>query len=154
MYLYASKHVSKVNWAKSNGKNLAINPEFTSLMELTKMQDIQTDVYGATVEVVCAYWRKSNAVHQWFVHNVQGGEDDCQEYDVSIQLLTDLRNLCQKVFDEKNPNLMMPMEGFFFGSTDIDQHYWADVQETVDKLSHVLSLPSIEDLSFTYRSSW
>ncbi len=29
-----------------------------------------------------AYWRKNNAVHKWFVDNLNNGEDDCQEYYV------------------------------------------------------------------------
>ena len=29
------------------------------------------------------YWRKANQIHNWFVQNVQGGEDDCGIYEVS-----------------------------------------------------------------------
>ena len=28
------------------------------------------------------YWRKANQIHNWFVENVQGGEDDCKKYYV------------------------------------------------------------------------
>lgn len=30
-----------------------------------------------------AYWRKANAIHKWFVDNVQEGNDNCQSYYVS-----------------------------------------------------------------------
>ena len=40
------------------------------------------------------YWRKANHIHKWFVDNVQDGEDDCREYDVSIEQLHELRNIC------------------------------------------------------------
>lgn len=36
------------------------------------------------------YWRKANAIHKWFVENVQDGEDDCKEYYVSREQLQKL----------------------------------------------------------------
>lgn len=154
MYLNASKHVHKVNWQDSTAKQLAVNPEFTTLMTMTKLDHVQSDIYGASVEVVCAYWRKSNAIHNWFVENVQEGKDDCGVYYVSVDNLKTLRDLCQRVIDEKRPSLLMPREGFFFGSTDINEYYWEDMKESVVKLDRVLNLPDIDDLSFSYHSSW
>lgn len=45
------------------------------------------------------YWRKANAIHRWFVENVQKGNDDCGEYYVSEEMLKKLKNTCQKVID-------------------------------------------------------
>lgn len=45
------------------------------------------------------YWRKANAIHQWFVDNVQNGNDDCGTYWVSIEKLEELRDLCKRVMD-------------------------------------------------------
>ena len=42
-------------------------------------------------------WRKANAIHQWFVDNVQDGNDDCKEYYVDIEKLKELLNICNKV---------------------------------------------------------
>ena len=42
-------------------------------------------VYGA-----CAYWRKANWFHHWFVEHVQYGNDDCGTYDVSVDQLQEL----------------------------------------------------------------
>jgi hypothetical protein len=39
------------------------------------------------------YWRKANAIHKWFVDNVQDGEDDCKEYWVSRESLKSLMNI-------------------------------------------------------------
>ena len=39
---------------------------------------------------VLGYWRKANAIHNWFVKNVQNGDDDCREYVVSEVELKDL----------------------------------------------------------------
>jgi hypothetical protein len=154
MYLSASKHVHKVNWQESTAKEIAVNPKYTTLMTLVELDHVPSDIYGASVEVVCAYWRKSNAIHNWFVKNVQDGKDDCGTYYVSAENLKTLRHLCHRVIDEKNPSLLMPTEGFFFGSTDINEYYWADIEETITKLDRVLNLPDIDDLSFSYHSSW
>ena len=47
-----------------------------------------------------AYWRKANAIHNWFVTNVQEGKDECQKSYVSLDHLTELRDLCNKVLDD------------------------------------------------------
>ena len=78
------------------------------------------------------YWRKANQIHNWFVQNVQGGEDNCRDHRVSRE---DLQNLLQTVnlvlnakgtpeessiIEENLP----PTEGFFFGTTEINEWYW------------------------------
>jgi len=45
------------------------------------------------------YWRKANAIHRWFVDNVQGGADDCEFHEVTKDHLKTLRNLCITIFD-------------------------------------------------------
>ena len=49
------------------------------------------------IEYIAMYWRKANAIHNWFVQNVQNGEDDCDHYDVSKDELITLRDLCNAV---------------------------------------------------------
>lgn len=43
------------------------------------------------------YWRKANAIHCWFVENVQDGEDDCKEYYVSAEQLKTLLGVVNQV---------------------------------------------------------
>lgn len=43
------------------------------------------------------YWRKANHIHRWFVENVQFGQDDCREYEVTINQLWELNNVCLEV---------------------------------------------------------
>ena len=49
------------------------------------------------IEERAAYWRKANQIHNWFVQNVQGGVDECQPSDVSIEQLRELVEICKKV---------------------------------------------------------
>ena len=50
-----------------------------------------------TVSEEVGYWRKANQIHNWFVENVQNGEDDCKSYEVSRKELETLLNLCREV---------------------------------------------------------
>ena len=43
--------------------------------------------------VKVAYWRKANAIHGWFVDNIQDGVDDQNEYYVSKEKLEELKKL-------------------------------------------------------------
>ena len=45
----------------------------------------------------CAYWRKANAIHSWFVQNVQDGVDNCETYQVTREQLEELVKACQTV---------------------------------------------------------
>ena len=101
-----------------------------------------------------AYWRKANAIHKWFVDNVQNGEDDCGEYFASREKLESLVQICKtlKEFPETAKNYLPPQEGFFFGSTSIDDLYWEDIDDTIEQIERVLTTYS--DDNFFYQSSW
>lgn len=46
------------------------------------------------------YWRKANAIHNWFVNHVQDGEDDCDYHqEVTKGVLEDLLETCTKVLN-------------------------------------------------------
>ena len=161
MYLSAKKHLEKINWQalQSNAELSydspeAVYPKFNDLMEITQLKDVATEMYGASVEVTCAYWRKANQIHSWFVKNVQNGNDNCDSYYVSQDKLIELLALCKHALENKDPNLLPPQEGFFFGSTDIDQWYWNDLTNTITQLERIFALPEIDRLSFSYCSSW
>lgn len=46
---------------------------------------------------VINYWRKANAIHGWFVDNVQNGVDDQGNYAVTVEQIRSLRDACAKV---------------------------------------------------------
>ena len=161
MYLSAKKHLSKINYKVLQENNEldynspeAVYPEFNNLMQLTQLTDVATDMYGASVEVTCAYWRKANQIHSWFVREIQGGEDNCGEYYVSSDKLIELLAICKHSLENKDPALLLPQGGFFFGSTDIDEWYWNDIKSTISQLERILALPEFDNLSFYYNSSW
>ena len=46
------------------------------------------------------YFRKANAIHNWFVQNVQNGIDDCGFYKVTKEQLKVLLGLCNEVLSK------------------------------------------------------
>lgn len=109
---------------------------------------------GSQIEISAAYWRKANAIHGWFVDNVQDGTDDCGSYYVSRDTLAGLRDLCQRILDgdQAAREELQPRGGFFFGPTDDDEWYLENVKATVDQINAALTLPG--GWEFEYTSSW
>jgi len=81
-------------------KNIWISKydEDTKKLKITGMKEIdRSKVKVITQEAI--YWRKANAIHNWFIVNVQDGDDDCKKYDVSKEQLETLYNLVCEVLD-------------------------------------------------------
>jgi len=114
------------------------------------------------------YWRKSNAIHGWFVRNVQKGVDDCGLYEVEDDKLKELYDLVLHINnmepgEERDAYVMEhlpPTEGFFFGSYSVDEDYYRyEITATIEILKEVF-----EDIEATkgsptchfyeYGSSW
>lgn len=100
-----------------------------------------------------AYWRKANAIHGWFVDNVQKGDDDCGYYELTREDLETLRAACAATLESKLPGCLQPRSGFFFGSTVIDDWYWADVRSTIEQIDKLLAM-DWDAHRFFYHSSW
>ena len=161
MYLSARKYINKIDWSildrsEELDYDKATIPQWKNIVEAAELSHVanKNDVYGVNVSVNCAYWRKVNAIHNWFVINVQNSEDDCGEYYVPREKIKELLTLCRQALFTKDPNLIPPQAGFFFGSTDIDEWYWHGIKSTIKQLSKLTELPDFEDLSFYYQSSW
>lgn len=103
------------------------------------------------------YWRKANAIHKWFVDNVQEGKDDCGEYQVPYEFLQNLYNIINVVltYPQKASELLPSVNGFFFGSTEYDEMYFEDLRYTKNALEELFKEERSSDTSsFYYHSSW
>jgi hypothetical protein len=149
MYLYAKNYLSDFH-PEENEKAEAIQKLFPELAGV-KYQ------YGSAVKYVIAgigYWRKANAIHDWFVKNVQYNNDNCGSYYVDREKLIELRELCDTVLknrDSASENLPTA-SGFFFGSTEYDDWYFNSLEDTIGIIDAALKLPN--DWQFEYQSSW
>ena len=103
-----------------------------------------------------AYWRKANAIHGWII-NYTNSVDDCTPISLTKRDLCVLRETCQEVLsartEEAALQLLPPMEGFFFGSNGIDDWYWGNLEDTVEKLNTAID-ESVDDAMFEYLASW
>lgn len=114
------------------------------------------DMRPSYVSAEAAYWRKANAIHGWFVRNVQDGEDNCGYYYVSREKLGELVSICNEILDdpEKASELLPTESGFFFGGTEYGEYYTAMLTYTRDRIGMLLGNPELEDWEFQYHSSW
>ena len=149
MYLTAKKYL----W-KDDDKELS--KKINDLIEVDG--DHEQRLYGSSlvvkqIELEAMYWRKANAIHGWFVENIQDGEDNCNEYYVEREQLEELLAECVSALTSRNNNILPPKEGFFFGSTEVDEWYWQDLENTVKGLERALTLPE-KEYAFYYQSSW
>jgi len=129
-----------------NGKPLPyINPE--------RINEIEEEV---------GYWRKFNALHNWFVENVQDGVDECQTSELNIEQLEELVNILKEIqTNPKNAHKLLPtVSGFFFGGTDYDEYYFESVSETIELLEKLIKEHKEyeglekEYFSYYYHASW
>ena len=99
------------------------------------------------------YWRKANAIHKWFVDNVQGGVDDCRDAYVSSEDLQKLLTLCRQVEADNSlaESLLPSASGFFFGGTEYDEWYFKDISNTITILEEALA---DKNADYYYSSSW
>ena len=185
MYLSAKRYVGGWDFSKEDEKTA-----YNAVMKAINKPGWRCE--GSPhleVEASVAYWRKANQVHAWFVENVQGGNDDCNSYEVSAEQLQELVNLCKGVIKGsplvegqvvvsqtlgkggkwipnhragkviKDPavakSLLPTQSGCFFGGTEYDEFYVADLEDTIKQLEKALEeFPEREGWSFHYQSSW
>ena len=157
-YLTAKKYVAQWDYSKGYEDRWQTQ-DFIDLLPMDQPGLTRLGgVAGITVEYPVGYWRKANAVHGWFVHNLAGDVDDCREVYVSRQQLMDLRNAAQKVLYAKDTAAaaakqgLETTKGFFFGAYDYDEWYIEDLKSTVEICNMALKLP--EEYSIHYQASW
>lgn len=100
-------------YLKTNGKNVC------KAANKASGSDSWQVAYGTAI-----YWRKANAIHKWFVDNVQYGEDDCGSYEVSVEQLLELRDACKKVI--RSSKLV---EGKVFAGRRFENNRFVDITE-------------------------
>ena len=142
MYLKGSRYIS--SW-KEGEKELG-----EKIAQFVGQEGMAVNI----VEMEVGYWRKANAVHQWFVKNVQDDVDDCKSYWVPRKKLLELQDVCNQVLaDVTLASSLLPTQGgFFFGNLEYDEWYMENLEITLQNIQKALSLP--EEWDIEYQSSW
>jgi hypothetical protein len=97
------------------------------------------------VRVTLGYWRKANAIHNWFVNKVQNGVDECQNSDLTYEHLSTLKIDCEIVLADhsKANEVLPPQSGFFFGSTNVNEDYFNNLKQTISIINKIFANPII-----------
>lgn len=171
MYLRKKTYVG-ANYQHNNVKGII---KLTEGVENKKVAITLNRVSEITENV--AYWRKVNAVHNWFVENIQDGNDNCEEYYLSSDKMKELVELCKTSIEivKKSPKItkiekdwngkdynyevfnvdeeqidLKTSSSFFFGEVEYTTYYLDGLEETISQLEPLL----LEEGSFYYQSSW
>ena len=151
MYLHGKKYVG--GW-----EHMGDTSEYKTLRSLYPDVPVSSGSPSIEVQFTVGYWRKANAIHNWFVQNVQDGEDECRPHYVSREKLIQLRDDCQLEMLVKtmaladHAGVVEPTSGFFFGSDERDEWYYRSLEDTIKIVDECLKLDS--NWSFEYQSSW
>ena len=149
MYLTAKRHLSH----RQGDDELSLQ-----IGKLVCGRDVCIGTWS--VEARVGYWRKANAIHRWFVKNVQNGMDKCREHAVERKALLELLDLCLEALADKQAavekDLLPPQGGFFFGSLKRDEYYWETLEDTVKILQEATSEEKWPEnkWDFYYLASW
>jgi hypothetical protein len=152
--MYLSKKTYVKQWEHQGDDNFKV--------EVTKKGEAVSHIKSERISYIeeeVGYWRKANQIHNWFVQNVQEGEDDCGNYYVEESQLEELLELCKKVLanNELAEELLPSTQGFFFGSTEYDEWYFNDLTHTVQMIESLLSERNERGYiggDIYYHSSW
>jgi len=150
MYLNRKMYVKNWEHTTSKRRSEVIATIGTKKIDTSKIVGLEFET---------AYWRKANAIHEWFVKNVQDGNDDCKEYYVDVTQLKKLKTLCEDILrnhkrgEKKVVEILLThlptSEGLFFGSTDYDDYFFDCLKKTVEQLDNL-----DQDGDYYYQSSW
>ena len=102
------------------------------------------------------YWRKANAIHNWFIQNCLDGKDknDGKKTLITREKLSELLKVCLKVlYDSKRANVYLPVDGYL--SSMRDTWYFQDIINTINTIGDILDNDDNEKpIQVYYTSSW
>jgi hypothetical protein len=153
MYLYKKTYVQ--NWEHQT-------PEQRHTISVKLGENAREDIKPhriAYIDEQIGYWRKFNALHGWIIDNCGGGIDECQKIDISAHdlrvLLETLREVKRAIEDKDSKTISLlfpPTGGFFFGSTEVDEYYKEQIDQTIPIIEEAVNEGEGEE--FYYQASW
>lgn len=112
--------------------------------------------YNEEDYVELGYWRKANAIHEWFNQNCADGYlENCEECEVTKADLSKLISDCEKVLANHNlaEEILPTSSGFFYGTTEYNEWYFKILKQTIDIASNALNT-DFDEWSVFYYAWW
>lgn len=165
MYLEIRKSEYRSKYSKDKGSRLKL--EYPK--DITEFIPDLTDLrISRQTNYEVGYWRKANQIHNWFMQNCARRDeydnpiDDCRPIEITVDKLEELLETCKKVLADHSlaGSLLPTADGFFFGSTEYDDYYFGDLEQTVEIIEPVLKFAKhkleIKDYAWEvyYQASW
>lgn len=101
-------------------------------------------------------WYGADAIHAWFVSNVQDDIDNCAEYYVPGWQLKELYELCEDVLHKYDPEYAadkLPVD-LWDEENPYDRWYFESLLDTMRIIEKIMLVdPNLEG-EYTYSSSW
>jgi hypothetical protein len=154
MYLFKTKKTNHSVKELNALDRYDLSPDDEDVKEFLPLYESKYEDGRYSIFKEVSYWRKFNALHSWFVTNVQIGIDDCGAYEVTKGHIDDLLLTLENTLAYRDPTDMMPVSGFFFGSTIVDEYYWQNMEDTYDKIYNISTTFDWEKERLFYMSSW
>lgn len=165
MYLEIRKSEYRSKYSKDKGSRLKL--EYPK--DITEFIPDLTDLrISRQTNYEVGYWRKANQIHNWFMQNCAERDeydnpiDDCRPIEITVDKLEALLDTCKKVLADHSlaDSLLPTTDGFFFGSTEYDDYYFGELEQTVEIIEPVLKFAKhkleIKDYAWEvyYQASW
>ena len=165
MYLEIRKSEYRSKYSKDKGSRIKL--EYPK--DITEFIPDLTDLrISRQTNYEVGYWRKANQIHNWFMQNCANRDeydnpiDDCRPVEITVDKLEELLDTCKKVLADHSlaGSLLPTTDGFFFGSTEYDDYYFGELEQTVEIIEPVLKFAKhkleIKDYAWEvyYQASW
>ena len=165
MYLEIRKSEYRSKYSKDKGSRIKL--EYPK--DITEFIPDLTDLrISRQTNYEVGYWRKANQIHNWFMQNCANRDeydnpiDDCRPVEITVDKLEALLDTCKKVLADHSlaGSLLPTTDGFFFGSTEYDDYYFGELEQTVEIIEPVLKFAKhkleIKDYAWEvyYQASW
>ena len=165
MYL----NIRKEEYVSKYTKSRSLKLDFPKVIKDNGPSLSDVEAIFRTTDYRVGYWRKANQIHNWFLEKCgprdHDGDiiDDCRDIYIPVEKIEQLVEECKQVLNDHSlaPTLIPTQGGFFFGSTDYDEYYFEDLEDTIKILEPVIEFmhnidktKDASDYSISYRASW
>jgi hypothetical protein len=151
--MYLTKKTYVKNW-----KHMSDDEKHNVSVEGKSAKEIKPERI-THIEEEIGYWRKANQIHNWFVQNVQNGNDDCGSHYVDVEQLEELSTNCKEVLaDHSKAEELLPTQQWFLFWSELsyDEWYFNQLEQTVEIIDGILTEMKENEAhyEFYYESSW
>jgi len=120
-------------------------------LDMYLMKRVRVNKNEDSVDTELVYWRKANAIHNFFT-SLKEQHESCESIEVTKDMLGMLLDRCTMVLEDRSraDELLPTTSGFFFGSTQYDEWYFNKLEDTIRDITPILSDGDIKDGDLYY----